>query len=371
MKIGFFPVMAGRRGGGPETYEIQLLRALWKVAPEHEYHVFCLDQAAADAFAMSGEGVYFHVLKPRNRFLSMTLSLPFALRRAGVDVLHATFTPPPWAPLRYVFTMHDTSMFDHPEFYPPMIRWRLNTLIRRGLSQSAVVLCISDYVRQAVRDRFAISDERLAVAWHGIEACYRPMDGDQARALVREYYELDGPYILYVGKFEKRKNVFGILNAFRRFVDRHGKDVHLVMAGKPDWNKAAVDREIEELGLQGLVVTPGYVPGDHLPALYSAARMFVFPSLWEGFGFPILEAMACGLPVVTSNTTGLAEVAGDAALLVDPRDCDAIAEAMARCHYDDALRCELIERGFERLRSFSWEQCARQTLAVYERCLNA
>ncbi len=372
MRVGLFPVMVGRRGGGPETYERELLQALVRVEPENDYHVFCLDEAAREACRLEHPAVRYHILRPRNRVISMSLTLPRLLRRIDPDVFHATFTPPPIVPPRTVFTMHDTSMFDHPEYYPLRIRLRLNPLIRRGVERASLVLCISDYVRQAVRRRFGLDEARLAVAWHGITADYRERatGTDAASDAVAEAFGIRGPYVLYVGKFERRKNVFRILEAYRHFIDRCDDAVQLVMAGKPDWNAEAVARRIDELGLGGRVLTPGYVDEKTLPALYGGARMFVFPSLWEGFGLPLLEAMSAGTPVVTSQTTALAEVAGDAALLVDPLDSRAIGEAMLRCHGDPELRRRLIERGHERLTAFSWERCARSTLDAYRRCLD-
>ncbi len=361
--------MIGRHGGGPETYEYQLLHALERLGGDHEYHVFCLNQAAVEAFALDSERIHYHLLKPANRLLSMTFSLPLAVRRARIDVFHSTFTPPPFMPSCSVFTMHDTSMFDHPEYYPTLIRIRLNSLIRYGLRGSRQVLCISEYVRQAVKDRFCLPDARLSTVWHGIDKRFKPVDRREAQQLLARKYAVEGDFLLYVGKFEKRKNIFRILEAYRHFIAAQGRDIQLVMVGKPDWNENAVMAKIAALGLQGLVVTPGYVCAEDLPALYSGARMFVFPSLWEGFGFPVLEAMACGLPVVTSNTTGLAEVAGDAALLVDPEDSRAIAEAMLQCQQNESLRQQLIDNGYRRLALFSWKQCARQTLRAYEQAL--
>lgn len=370
MKIGIFPVMAGRRGGGPETYEHNLVKGMSRFAPEHQYHVFCLSEAAARSFPETGDNVHYEILAPRLRLVSMSLSLPLAIKRGGLDIFHATFTPPPYSPRDYVFTMHDTSMFEHPEFYPALIRLRLNRLIRTGLRKSRVVICISEHCRQTVRDLFDIPDERLAVAYHGIDPNFKRVEAENARKQVIRHYGLHDPYMLYVGKFEKRKNIFRILKAYREFIDRNGSEVKLVMAGKRDWNNDAVDKLVTELELADHIIQPGYVDAAHLPALYSAAEVFLFPSLWEGFGFPVLEAMTCGTPVITSNSSSLVEVAGNAALLTDPYQVDDIAQAMDRLHNDAKLKQQLVKKGFERTGDFSLEKCTQQTLNAYEQALH-
>ncbi|MFK8031722.1 MAG: glycosyltransferase family 4 protein [Gammaproteobacteria bacterium] len=371
MKIGIFPVMAGRRGGGPETYEHNLVQSMSSYAPENNYHVFCLSEAAAQSFPETGDNVHYEILKPGWRTVSMALSLPLAVKRSQPDIFHSTFTPPPFSPGRNVFTMHDTSMFEHPEFYPTLIRLRLNRLIKSGLRKSKMIICISEHCRQTVQDYFGIPDERLAVAYHGIDPRITRVDEEQARKVVVEHYGLDAPYMLYVGKFEKRKNVFRILRAYREFIDQNGRDVKLVMVGKRDWNAEAFDALVAELDLGDHVIQPGYVDSAHLPALYSAAEVFLFASLWEGFGLPVLESMACGTPVITSNGSSLAEVAGDAALLVDPYDVSDIAAAMNRLHNDNELKQQFVQKGFDRTGHFSLEQCAAKTLEAYQRALEA
>jgi glycosyltransferase involved in cell wall biosynthesis len=180
-------------------------------------------------------------------------------------------------------------------------------------------------------------------------------------------------YLLYVGTLQPRKNLSRLIEAFARlagapaFADVQQSDsLRLVLAGRRGWLYDDLVAQVERLGLAGRVFFPGYVADADLPALYSGALAFVFPSLYEGFGLPVLEAGACGVPVITSNTSSLPEVAGDAALLVDPHDVDAIAEAMYRLVTDEALRAELVRRGFENVKRFSWEKCARETLAVLE-----
>jgi len=365
MRVGVFVTWAGREAGGPETYEHCLVRALAALDGHNEYEIFCLSRSAAESFGLSRGNVHFHVLSPGIRWISIPVSLPLALMRSRVDLVHVTSVPPPLSPTDYVFTMHDISMFTHPEFYPPAIRWRLKNLLIRGMERARVVLCISGTVRDLIAERFHIPADRLAVAYHGVGDGFRPMPGAAARTLVRDRYGIREPYMLFVGKLTARKNVVRILEAYHRFRREFRSELRLVLVGKRTWKSEGIDETIARLALDGNVIRPGYVADPDLPALYSAAETFVFPSLDEGFGLPVLEAMACGTPVLTSQLSCLPEIAGDAALFVNPLSVDTIAEGMWRLATDAELREVLRERGIERARSFTWSEAARRTLAAY------
>jgi glycosyltransferase involved in cell wall biosynthesis len=187
---------------------------------------------------------------------------------------------------------------------------------------------------------------------------------DAARlAAARERYGIAAPYVIYVGTLQPRKNLMVLLDAFTSLVGE-GRDLHLAIVGKKGWLYEPLFARVRELGLEERVHFPGYVPQSDLPALLSGARLFVLPSLYEGFGLPILEAMACGTPVVCSAVASLPEVAGDAAILVNPQDTAQLTQALARVLDDDALRQQLVRKGLDRVAHFSWERCARQTLEV-------
>jgi glycosyltransferase involved in cell wall biosynthesis len=355
----------GRRSGGPETYEASLLPELVDLAPESTFTIYCLSARAAAAAPAGRPHVRTRVLHPRSRWLSLPFSLPWHAWRDGIDLLHATFVPPPISPVPYVFTLHDVSMFEHPEFYPSAIRFRLTRLIERGLRQARVVLCISEHCRRSVLERFDLDPERLLVAHHGVSPRFQPVADAARRASVLKRLGVEPPYLLHVGKYEPRKNLPRLLDAFARVASGRGAGVRLVLAGQPVWQDQSVAAAIARHGLAGRVVELGYVADEDLPALYTEALAFVFPSLWEGFGLPILEAMACGAPVVTSSTTCLPEVAGDAALLVDPESVGDLAAALTRILDEPSLREELRLRGARRAAGFSWRRSAETTLAAY------
>lgn len=366
MRIGVLVLMAGREAGGPETYEVEMLRALASIDRDNEYVVYCTGDEAPRAIGITQDNFRYHVLAPRSRAVSLTLSLPARLVRDGIDFLHSTFTPPPFAVRPEMLTLHCLSSFVHPEFYTPLIAWRLNSLLRIGIRRSRCVLCVSQSTADDVHQRFGVERERLAVAYNGVSPRFQPVAADVASQRVRDELNIEGPYALFVGKLEPRKNVMRLLEAFAQFRRDTGSDTKLLLAGNRTKVTPAIEGLIARLDLGEAVVRPGYVHSDLLTSLYSAARMFVLPSLWEGFGIPIVEAMACGTPVLTSDTTCLPEIAGDAAVIVDPHSTTSIAEGLAHLDSSEALRQGLTRRGFDRARLFTWGNSARATLAAYQ-----
>ena len=369
MRVGIFVVMVGRAAAGPETYEHCLVKEIAALDRETEYHVFCLNPIAAKAFQIDQENVHFHVVRPSIRWIGMSAVLPVLLKRARLDLLHATFTPPPICPVDYVFTMHGSVTFTHPEFYSPLIRLRLNHLIRRGLKKARLILCVSRFVQDEIRELFKISQDRLVTVYHGVGSGFRPLRQDFVRETLRRRYGIERPYILFTGKLHSNKNIVRLIEAFQRAREEAKQDIQLVLAGRKVWGSDGIDETIQRLRLSKDVLLVGHQSHEHLPTLYNGAMAFVFPSLWEGFGLPVMEAMACGAPVIASNVACLPEVTGGAALLVDPLSTDAIAEGMYRLLTDEEKRLELSRRGLARARCFRWDRAARRTIDAYRQSL--
>jgi glycosyltransferase involved in cell wall biosynthesis len=365
MRVGVFAVMAGRQAGGPETYERSLMASLARLDHHNDYRIYCLDRSGPAVFPPDAPNIQCQVLWPQQRVLSTLCSLPWMLVRQGVDLLHATFTPPPLSPKPYVFTHHCFSTFAHPEFYDPAILLRLNALLKQGLKHAQRIICVSDNVRQLTAERFGIPLERMTVVHNGVGDHFVPTEPAQAQAEVSRRFGIDTPYLLFTGKLESRKNIVRLLEAFKAFRAETQAPVTLVLAGRRTPMSQGIDEALDRLDLREVVKEIGHVDISELPLLYSGAAMFVFPSLWEGFGIPVIEAMACGTPVLTSKLSSLPEVAGDAALLIDPYQVDDIAGGMLRLWRDGELRDQLRRRGLARAERFSWDDTARQTMAVY------
>ncbi|MBZ0269341.1 glycosyltransferase family 4 protein, partial [bacterium] len=240
----------------------------------------------------------------------------------------------------------------------------MRRLISRAVRAADRVVTDSEHVRADLVRRLRVPEDKLTCVPLGVSDEFRPSSaGDVAK--VREAFGLPRPYVLFVGNLEPRKNLPGLLRAFRAVRSRAPEPLDLVVCGKIAWKSGSLLKELNAGDLAGSVHLTGYVRSADLPALYTGASVFAFPSFWEGFGFPVLEAMACGTPVVTSNVSSLPGVAGDAALLVDPRDPEEIADAIALLLTDEATRNELVRKGHERVQGFQWSRTARGTLEAY------
>lgn len=368
IRIGIVLAMLGRRAGGPETYEQQLLQALAALDPRNEYHVWLLDQAAANALCVDQPNFVPHLLWPATRWISMAVSLPLAIKRYQLRLLHATFAPPPICPVDLALTMHGSVTFSHPHFYPPRVVARLNPLLRKGLQRARLTVCVSDFVKHELIERFGVPEERLQTIYHGVNSAFKPQAAAASR--LQRDYGLVNPYVLYVGKLHANKNIVRLIEAFD--LATKGRDeIELVLVGRLFYGSDDIEQTIQRLGLARRVHRLGHLGQAALPDLYSGAQCLVFPTLWEGFGLPIIEAMACGTPVITSDIACVPEITAGAALLVDPLSTQAIAGALSDLLASPEKRATLRERGIARAASFSWQRTAQQTLQAYERLVGA
>jgi len=273
----------------------------------------------------------------------------------------------PLAVARQVCTMHDIIPVEHPEWFnapfAAWYKWLLPKLTRRAQH----LIAVSEFTKQRLVERFGIRPEKITVVWNGVDQQFRPRSAAEI-AEVRDALGIRTPkYILSLGSLEPRKNLRRLLAAWRKL--EKADDLSLVVVGAKGSPKVFRDAAIDEIS--AAVHFTGYARQEHLPALYSGAMALVYPSLYEGFGLPPLEAMACGTPVITSNTTSLPEVTGGAALLIDPLDEEAIAAAMLRLIADQPLRRRLSAMSIEHASTLTWDKTAQQTWKVLEECCHA
>ncbi|MBI4013385.1 MAG: glycosyltransferase family 4 protein [Candidatus Rokubacteria bacterium] len=300
--------------------------------------------------------------------------LPLRLRRLGTDVYHgpAVFLPLVKLGYRTVVTIHDLVSFLFPRTVPRKYALYMRLMTRLAVRSADRIIAVSGATRDDLTRVLRVPDDKVTVIHEAVAPQFAiPCDAGAVEAVLRRY-GIRRPYCLFVGNLEPRKNLARLVEAFGllRTRDLRGPDgataPQLVLAGGRGWLYNGIFADLATRGGLGEIVFTGHVPAADLPALYAAAACFVFPSLYEGFGLPVLEAMAAGTPVVASRVGAIPEVAGDAALLVDARRPVELAEAIAAVLTDRALRARLITRGRARARLFSWEAVARQTLAVYE-----
>jgi len=299
------------------------------------------------------------------RFLWEQTRLPASLRSLGIDVLHSTHHTLPLlgAPSRRVVTIHDLTFLRIPRRYPAVRRLYMQTLTRLSARLADAIIVPSETVRGDVIRLLGAPGAKVAVVYEAAGEQYRPVDPADAAATARRY-GLEGPYILSVGSLEPGKNRPRLIRALHR-LRGEGIPARLAVVGQKAWRYDAEIELVQQLGMQHEVVFLGYVPAPDMPALYAGAMLLALPSLYEGFGLPVLEAMACGTPVLTSALGATAEVAADAARLVDPRSVDAIATGLRELLPDADLRAAMSRRGLARAGAFSWSRAADETYEVY------
>ena len=347
---------------GTENYSLNLIRHLLASGGEHRYRLYFNRPPSRELRITS----YELRIMPFPR-LWTHLRLSWEIARRPPDLL---FVPahilPIVHPRRSVVTIHDLGYLYYPQAHRLLDRLYLDLSTRYNAHAAAHLIADSSATKRDLIERYGSKPDKISVVYPGYdETTFRPVRDEEAIEIIKARYGITDDYILFVGTLQPRKNLTRLIEAFSNLQSQIS-NLQLVIAGKKGWLYEDIFRQVEELGLEGKVVFTDYVPEGDLPALLSGARLFVFPSLYEGFGLPVLEAMACGTPVVCSNTSSLPEVAGNAALLVDPLDVEELAAAMERVLGDEELRAGLIERGFEQTRRFSWEKCARETLSVLE-----
>jgi len=266
---------------------------------------------------------------------------------------------------KYVVTLHDVIALALPWAFPLKRRLVLRVALSRIRRQADSVIVPSTAVREDVGRYLKLEAERIIVIPYGCEERFRPATDPVRFARTRTRYRLPDRYVLFVGTLEPRKNISTLVRAFSLLRAEQTTDLRLVIAGGQGWGYKDLFETVDALALRDHIMFLGYVEEEDLPDLYRGALLFVYPSLCEGFGLPILEAMACGTPVVTSDTSSMPEVAGDAAVLAEPTNPEALASAMALVLGDDGLREELRRKGIARASGFSWDAAARKTLEVY------
>jgi glycosyltransferase involved in cell wall biosynthesis len=371
VRIGIDATALPHQLTGAGNYVFQLISALARSDRTNEYLVFTTSHQA-EALGVEREG--FRVVRRDFPGRGMRLAweqvgLPGLVRRHKLDLLHSPhYTMPLKHSARSVVTFHDLTFVLYPELHQPAKRIFFPAMMRWSARHAQRIITVSESTRSDLVRTFGVSPNRVTTVLSAADTDYRPAAPALVADVSARYGLRPGGYLLYVGVLEPRKCLDQLVEAFGRIAPA-ADGLELIIAGKRGWMYDQIFGQVAALGLENRVRFPGYVPRADLPALYSGARAFVYPSRYEGFGLPVLEAMSCGTPVVTTNVSSMPEVAGDGALLVDPDDVAGLAAALARIVHDASLRQELSARGQARARTFSWERCARDTIKVYQEAM--
>jgi len=301
-----------------------------------------------------------------NPFVRLGCDFALKLRWDRPDLLHVQYTAPLACPVPVVVSVHDVSFLEHPGYFPFCRAAQLRLTVRRTIQTAARILTVSEFSRGAISRAYNLDPDRIAVVHNAAADCFHQVRRETAPAQVRQRFGLTAPFILSVGDLQPRKNHIGLIEAFARMVRNCPHLTHqLVLAGKETWFGGRVHDAAKHSGVADRIRFLGFVSDDDLLQLYNACELFSFPSFYEGFGLPVLEAMACGAPVCCSSTSAIPEVADGAAILFNPYIADEIARAMLDLIQLPELRSRMRRLGLQRASQFSWQNAAQKTLEVY------
>jgi glycosyltransferase involved in cell wall biosynthesis len=365
MRIGIDARLVFYNRAGIGQYIVQLIEALARLKSDETFLILQSRKDKSTIIEANGFKRCSLWTPSHNRFEQPALS--FEISRLGLNLLHSPdFIPPFRRNCKSVITIHDLAFLLYPHFLTKESA-RYYGQIDHAWRNTDHIIAVSEATRKDVVKLLGVPEEKITVVHEAVNTIYRPLPKEEARQHVKMRYNLDRDYILFVSTIEPRKNLPGLLQAYRRLRDDYKREEPLVLVGGKGWLWQEVYQTIDELSLEPYIAFLGHVPSEDLLHLYNAARLFVHPSFYEGFGLSPLEAMTCGTPAIVSNAASLPEVVGDAALLIDPHDIAGLTVAMWRVLTEEELRQELISKSLKRASKFSWDQAARETLAVYRR----
>jgi glycosyltransferase involved in cell wall biosynthesis len=370
MRIAIDAHTVGTQLAGNVTYITNMIEQLAALDHQNQYTLYVTRSDALEMY--DGRWPNFEarqILAHKSRIMRFLFSFNAQLRLHPADIFFVQFNAPPFTPCKIVTSIHDLS-FEH---LPETFKWRSHTqmkiTIRRTARNAAHIVTCSEYSRQDIIDTYKIPPERITTIPLAAAEWFRPVTNEQELSRIKLKYDLPGDFILGVGSVQPRKNLVRLIEAYSMLSDKRDLPP-LILVGKKAWLFEDSLKAAVEHGVEDKVRFTDFVPDGDLPALYTLSTCFVYPSFFEGFGIPPLEAMQCGSPVIAGDRTSLPEVVGDAGILVDPFDVTSIAEAIDRMLTDSELRAGFREKGFKRAKLFSWARAARETLDIFEKVMN-
>ena len=353
----------GQHLTGNEVYIRSLLGAFAALDQQSDFYTYI---AVKEAEPWIPERFQLRYVS-RDPFVRLGFDLSNQVRKDRPALLHVQYTAPIICPVPIVVSIHDVSFLERPEYFTPLRRKQLEWTVARTARMAAKIITVSEFSRNAILRAYDLPPEKVVVALDAANPFFRVVNRESAARRVRERFAFQGPYVLAVGDLQPRKNHIGMIQAFASLVRANSQLTHrLVIAGQDTWFSPKVREAARASGCEDRIHFLGFVSDDDLLNLYNACDCFVFPSFYEGFGIPILEAMACGRAVACANTSAMPEVADGAGLNFDPHRTEEISRAMRDILVDPELRGRMERLGVQRARVFSWEKTAQQTLAVYE-----
>lgn len=371
LRIGLNTRYAQRGRTGIENYVINLVDNLGAIDTEDKYVLFqCNYKPKADIHVRENVQPFMSRFPTRPLLLRLFwehIVLFFEIQKKHVEVFHGpSMVLPLFKPrsCKYVVTILDISNTKYPEAYTFFTRLYLRVFVYLAQKKADKIIVISESTKKDLVEYYNINPQKITVTYLAASSDFKPITERKRLEEVKAKYSLPDKFILFIGLLNPRKNIRRLILAFQKIMDKI-PDYRLVIVGKKGWLFDDIFKEVNDQRLEKRVIFVGYVQQEDLPVFYTLASVFAFPSLYEGFGIPILEAMSCGCPVLTSNVSSMPEVAGNAGLLVNPTSVEEIAAGILKLLSDDGLRKDCVQKGFVQARRFSWERCARETLELY------
>lgn len=369
-KIGIDAHSIGLQQGGNERYAEGLLKGISEVeTKDFTFTVFFNNRTQIPGFLKENPSFEFETVSTSSlkRFL---FELPLKVKKTKVDILHTQYHIPLFTNVPSIITFHDVSYLTHPEFFPYFEKIKMSFFMPYSVKKAKKIISVSEFSKKEIKRIYGIPENRICSIYNGISDEFKIISENDIQKTLKKY-KIFTPYILTVSNIQPRKNLKGLVKSFFRILKENKNfPCNLVIVGKKLWLYDEIFSEIRNSEFKEKVIFTDYIDNSDLIGLYNGAKMFVYVSFYEGFGFPVLEAMACGCPVITSNVSSLPEIVGNAAIMVNPSNIDEISQAMITLYYDNSLQKRLKEKGYLQAKKFSWKECAQKTLEVYKEVLS-
>lgn len=353
-------------GTGIGTYTQQIIKYMLKYDTKNLYYLYWW---GANYKELYSKNVNISIAsKKHHRFFEEDF-IPTNIKNKGIEIYHVPQNGiglPAVKNCINISTIHDLIPYVMPETVGKGYLKKFIAQMPQIVQKSDVIITVSEFSKKDIMRIFDVEEDKIMVTHLAADLSFKPLDKEASKKFITDNYGISGDFILYLGGFSPRKNVKSILVAFSRIFHNLPKDYRVLILGPSKDEHTYLMKLCESMGIHDRVYFTGYVPYQDLPHFYNASTLFVYPSLYEGFGLPPLEAMSCKIPVITSNVSSIPEVVGDAAILINPFDTEELKDAMERVLGDDKLRDDLAQKGYERSREFSWDRTAAKTLNIYE-----
>lgn len=375
MKIAINTLSLNRTKAGMGNYIKNLVNVLSEIDKDNTYFVL-VSERNKDFFRIRQKN--FKIIN-LGKIVTMDLprlfweqiSLPRFLKKNRIDVLHSPgFVMPIMSKAKNVLTMADMTFFTHPEAHTLAKRAYFWMFMPISIKKADKIISISENTKKDILDHVKVDKKKIRTVHLAADRSFKELNKDKCRKEIKERYDVGSPFILFIGMIEPRKNLERLITAFSELKKKENMQHKLVIVGKKGWKFDSIFKTIKKERLEQEIIFTGYVPDEDLAKFYNAADFFVYPSLYEGFGLPVLEAMACGCPVITSNVSSMPEVAGDAGLLINPESVKDIADAIKKVINDKELQKKMRKQGIKQSSRFSWKKTAEKTLRIYEEVYN-